>query len=332
LPLCELRPRSYSASVCGWYACTRRFGIIEAIPRKERGETIKKVIGWSMILLGLLVLAGVIADSKIGGWLRPAGPAALSAPLTDIDRVSVRVESGQVRVVLEDRPDLAVAVSGNGSARTDAALVRHGSELQVRVATPWWRWPRFSVPNPVEIRLPERFAEALAVEVSQGNLAIAGGSPDRPATLKLLDLKVRTGKVELRNLRVGTLTYNGQTGALSADRVEAGEAALRVVSGKMDLTHFAGALRADVTAGHVAVQFDALSGPITVEQVSGELVLGLPADAGFTVDARVSRGLIRSDLPLEGTTGSSQNALRGTHGDGTHLVYLRLGSGSITLR
>ncbi len=299
---------------------------------KERGGTIKKVVGWFMILLGGFFLVGAIADSTVGGWLRTASPSAMTASLTDIDRVSIRADIGQVRVATEDRPDLLVTVHGSDPGRVNVEFARQDGELQVRVSPPWWHRPRLSEPTPVEIRLPESFDQVLNLQVGTGSLAISGASPDRPATLKVLDLDVRVGKVEIRHVRVRSLNYNGQTGSLSTEWVQAEEAGLRLISGMIDLTHFVGALQVQLTSGSLEAQFDALSGAVSINQVTGKLVLGLPADAGFTVDARVGRGMIRSELPGADPPGPGRPALRLTHGAGTHAVDLRVETGYIIIR
>lgn len=299
---------------------------------KGRGETIKQVIGWLLILLGAVVLSGAVADSKVGGWLRAPNPDVLSASLAGVDRVSVRANTGYVRVTAEDRPDLAVSVHGSHSGWVDAQLVLQGSELLVRVRAPWWHRPRNTEPIRVEVRLPEAFRESLALDVGEGSLTVRGASPDRPATWQALDLKVRTGKAEVQHVRTGRLTFNGQTGAFLTEWVGAGEAELRLVTGRLSLAHFAGALRAHLTSGSLEAQFATLRGPVTVEQVQGRLLLDMPAGAGFILNAGVDTGVIRNELPLESRSSSAPNRLSGTHGAGTHAVDLRLGRGEIIVR
>ncbi|HYG57400.1 MAG TPA: DUF4097 family beta strand repeat-containing protein [Symbiobacteriaceae bacterium] len=270
----------------------------------ERGGTSKKGLGWAMMLLGAVVLAAAILDSRLGAWLWTAPPASWSAPMDGIDRVSVRAGSGQVLVTTDERPDLAVTADGP----VNVAFKQNGSELQVRVSTPWWHRPRASEPTFLAISLP------------------------KTVTLKAFDLEIRTGMVEIQPMQVGAFHYRGQTGSLSMEGVQANEANLRLVTGKIGLTGFVGSLRTEITSGVLEAQFDALSGPVTVNQVTGKTVLDLPAEAGFTVDAQVRRGLIEDALPLTGTSGSGQKVLRGTKGDGTHAVALRVETGIITLR
>jgi lia operon protein LiaG len=262
----------------------------------------KQAIGWLMLLLGVIVLTGAIADSKVGGWLRAPNPPAVTAPLTGIGRVSVRADKMSVQIAGEDRPDVAVTVHGTHSGWVKPELIRSGDELEVRVEGPWWHRADSLETISVEIRLPE--------------------------TLKALDVRMRTGKVTLSELRVDQLSYDGQTGFLSAGGVQVGEADLQLVTGKIDLAHFAGAVRVRLTTGSFGAQFDALSGPVTVDQVTGQLELKLPAGAGATLTASAGRGAVRSDLPLEG----SGSSLHGTIGTGTYPVDLHVGTGEITIR
>jgi lia operon protein LiaG len=261
-----------------------------------------------MMLLGLVTLGAAVADSKVGAWLRDPGPAAVSAPVDGIDRVSVRANTGLIRIATADRPDLGVTLNGGNPGTVKVDFVRQGSELQVRLSSPWWHSPYFSEMTAVEVWLPQSLA------------------------LSALDVNVRTGKVEVYQVSAERLIYNGQTGVFAAMGVQAKEADLRLITGKVELTHHTGGLRASLTKGELLAQFDVLSGPVDVDQTTGQLSLDLPADADAALDALVSRGSLSSSLPLDVTSAAGRVPLRGILGAGTHGVNLRVGTGSIIIR
>lgn len=295
-------------------------------------HTVKRLIGWLLVLIGAVVLAGATADSRVGGWLRAPNPPAVTAALAGVDRVAIVADRVEIQVAAGDRPDVTVTVQGSHSGWVKPKLIRQGSELRVVVRAPWWHRSYNRQPIYAEVRLPESYAETVAVEVGEGILAVSGPSADRPFHLKSLDLTVRTARVEIRHLRLGKLAYGGQTGAFSAERVQAGAADLRLVTGKIGLAHFSGALQARLTTGLLEAQFDALTGGVRADLVSGKVVLELPAEAGWKLDASVGRGFIRSDLLPAGKPGPGPATLRTSRGAGTYPVDLRVGNGQIDLR
>jgi hypothetical protein len=162
-----------------------------------RGEIVRKAIGWVMMGLGVVVLAGALADSKVGAGLRTPKSDIVTAPVTGIDRISIHADRLYVFIDPMDRADLAVLVRGSHSGWVDTQVTSHGNDLQVRVSAPWWHMWRHADPTFVEVHVPVTFAEAIQVEVGEGSLTIGGPSHDRP-TWTQLDVQVRTARVDSR--------------------------------------------------------------------------------------------------------------------------------------
>ena len=126
-----------------------------------------------------------------------------------------------------------------------------------------------------------------------------------------------------------------------------------------DLEMDSGDLRASFVSGSFQVRtrakdirLDDISGPITVENSHGEIELHpkspfgdvnvsnhqgaihvvLPENAGFTVDARSSRGEFESDFPLNETKTGDDHVVEGNVGKGGSKLQLTTDHGTIEIR
>lgn len=298
---------------------------------KKGGVTLRRTIGAIMLLLGVLLIGQAVADSAVGDWLLASPSPSFSIPISDIDRVFITSGSGEVRIHVEDRQDLAVSMQGPGADRAALRLDRRGSELRIRAARPWWTWPPWSDQAVLEVRLPGAFDGALGTQVRSGALVISG-PPAGGTSLRALELELRSGWVELTDLAAGALSLTVRSGQLSAEGVTAGEARLHQASGAVRLDRFSGPLEAQLSSGNLSVDFASLPGPVRVDQSSGRLLLDLPAGAGFELDVRVRSGSFESDLPAAPSTGDVRSGMVATYGGGGPRVQIRADSGSVSLR
>ena len=67
-----------------------------------------------------------------------------------------------------------------------------------------------------------------------------------------------------------------------------------------------------------------------MEVSSGNVQLDLPDDANFTLNGKISSGLISNDFPLNNEIKDS-HTLQGTHGSGKYNVDLFVSSGRINI-
>lgn len=310
----------------------------------------RRTIGAVMLLLGAFLLVQAVADSAIGDWLLAGSPPS-SMSISDVDRVFITSGSGEVRIYVEDRPDLVASMEGPGADRAAVRMDRRGGELRISAARPWWKWPPWADQTVLEVRLPAVFDGALGVQIRSGALWMSGpaggGAPvdDRtpsgplggpgvhgPTQLRALELELRSGRAELTDVAAGSLSLTVRSGELSAAGVAAGEAVLHQASGSVSLDRYSGPLEAHLSSGNLSVDFASLPGPVWVDQASGRLLLDLPTDAGFELDVRTRSGSFESDLPAAPSTGDVRSGLLATYGGGGPRIQLRANSGAVTLR
>jgi DUF4097 and DUF4098 domain-containing protein YvlB len=126
-------------------------------------------------------------------------------------------------------------------------------------------------------------------------------------------IRARTGSGDIRIDRTGG-SLSAQTGSGNI-RVSSigGEIQARTGSGDVDLTQI---VRADVS----------------VQTGSGDVMLRLPGDAAYTLDASTGSGSINTSQPITVQGRLRRNRVEGTVRGGGNAVRVRTGSGSIEIR
>jgi len=127
------------------------------------------------------------------------------------------------------------------------------------------------------------------------------------------DVQARTGSGSIRIERAGG-SLNAHTG-----------------SGSIHVDAVGGAVRAQTGSGNVDVTQTA-RGDVSVQTGSGSVVLRLPSNAAFTLDASTGSGSISTAQPITMQGQMRRNHVEGTVGGGGNSVRVRTGSGSIDIR
>jgi len=172
---------------------------------------------------------------------------------------------------------------------------------------------------------------------------IARRTDSRPANNSGASFEVRVPANAVLDLRTsnGGITVDGITGEVRADTSN-GKVRVDGATGRVDLSSSNGEI--DVTATNAAVTVRTSNGAIrfegsladgdhTFSTSNGRIVLTLPSDARFRVDARTSNGEVMTDFPVTVSGKIEKDALNGTVGENP-AVSLRLESsnGSIEIR
>lgn len=168
-----------------------------------------------------------------------------------------------------------------------------------------------------------------------------GGSPSAKLIVALpaaSDITARSGDGSIDVERIsGTVELGSGDGSIRA-RDMSGDVNVHTGDGSITLDgKFAGALRARSGDGSVRIHAAAGStaaGDWDINTGDGSIVLEIPAGFGGELDAHTGDGRVRlEDIEISNVNGEiRRNSLKGRIGSGGHLVRLRTGDGSITLR
>lgn len=145
-----------------------------------------------------------------------------------------------------------------------------------------------------------------------------------------LDAKTGSGSITAEGVS-GPITARSGSGSIELVQTGEGDVDVQSGSGSIRISGVRGGLRAQASSGSIRVEGE-LMGDWRLDGNSGRIVVDLPDDAGFELDARARSGGIELDHPVTVSGRISKNELRGTVRGGGHLLQIDSGSGSVRIR
>lgn len=245
------------------------------------------------------------------------GRASLSKTIETID---IKVAGVKTTIIPENRDDVEAVITGKGSLTVKETVNR----LVVETKNKMFNWFSFSEKSQLKIYIPEEYNRDMTIQIGSGILNFSGQS----MKLNELSLDIGSGNVNIDHLEVNEFTHDGSSGIVKIDTLKTKSSTFDLSSGNLEVNHFTGALKADVSSGRFSMQMDKLNDPIEIDLSSGNVNLDLPDNAEFNLDGEVSSGNISSDFPLT-SNGSDKKSLKGTHGSGKNQINVEVSSGNI---
>lgn len=166
-----------------------------------------------------------------------------------------------------------------------------------------------------------------------------------------VDLDTGSGDIRVAQVSGSRLSIDTGSGGVTASTVRSGSVNIDTGSGSVDLIGVvAETVGIDTGSGSIRIDdaqasdlsLDTGSGGITVDlrnrprgvnidTGSGSVTLTVPPELGATLDLSTGSGGISADMPVR-ITQHKRHQLRGTIGDGSALISVETGSGSIRIR
>jgi DUF4097 and DUF4098 domain-containing protein YvlB len=262
--------------------------------------------------------------------------AALAATPIDETRelspdgtVSVENVAGEITVQGWDRDEVRLTGSlGDNAERLEI----DGSASALRIAVKYPNNTRRIDETTLELRVPA--GASLEIQGVSADVEISGmdgGRIDASSVSGDVEVDARAERIELQSVS-GDVRFEGETRRLSAEAVS-GDIVLRGASGEVEVSSVSGNLElegGEVTRGRFETVSGSLEaslsvssgGKVTVESMSGDVTLRLPADQAGVFEAQTFSGDIRSDF------GSTD---RSSRGPGSRLDYTA-GAGDASIR
>ncbi len=315
------------------------------------------------MLLALLISAALPATAQ-DGYFRRA--------LTVSGAVELNIENNSGDIVVHDGPPGSVTVIGRiriknslfsggdlqGRIRqleSNPPLLHNGNSIRIEPIRDIALSRRLSIHYelvvPAETRMASRTGSGdQTVEGLRGPIRLHTGSGDLKLTSIGGDIEVDTGSgdVTLEDIRAGAQAQTGSgdiramgiRGGLRA-RTGSGDVRLRQLdggpivvstgSGEVHMSDIVGALEASTGSGDIRVEGEP-TGPWKIHAGSGDVLLRIPFDVGFQLDAETTSGRIQTDRPMQHTRSAGRTRVHGTVGDGSVSLTVRTGSGDIEIR
>ncbi|MFC0270974.1 DUF4097 family beta strand repeat-containing protein [Metabacillus herbersteinensis] len=283
------------------------------------GIQLKKII---LIFLSLVIASQLFLYLSNSSWL-PFGTQGDQAEVTDsTSMIEIDVSGVSTTIISESRSDLKTDLEGKGNV----TVTKHGDSIQVEYKRKWYElFSGFNSPK-LTVYLPVDYNRDMELDIGSGSLDFS----DSGMKLNTLSLDVDSGQVHLKELSAGEFNHEVSSGSVTIESLAVHSGKFEVSSGKVDIKNYSGKLDADVSSGKFDVQMDKLTDSIDIKVSSGMASLGLPNEANFTLNGKVSSGIIRNDFPLNEAT-ENKNHVGGTHGTGEHKVDISVSSGMITI-
>jgi hypothetical protein len=137
-------------------------------------------------------------------------------------------------------------------------------------------------------------------------VTVANGPLDVERVGGLVEVQLANGPVMIRECK-GQVEAQIANGPLHVDRT-AGPLDLRVSNGPVRLEEVGAGIEASVTNGHIAYR-GTIGGDFDLRSHRGEIVLELPRDSRFELDAEAERGEVYSDFVVnQGVSSASTSA------------------------
>ena len=144
-------------------------------------------------------------------------------------------------------------------------------------------------------------------------------------------MRFKTHRTDLQLVRLdGELNLDSGSD-LSADQV-VGPVVLRTSNRNITLDRVQGNILVTNKNGTVTVTSASPLGSIDIENHSGSVDVGVPASAGFAVDAATRHGDMENDFSLQKSGSDANPELKGTVGRGGPTVHIQTSDGDVTVR
>lgn len=235
-------------------------------------------------------------------------------PVDEVARLSVRLRSGDVRIVPGEPGALTVRLIGSGRDLERMTLERRGDTIVVE-SERGGGLGRFSSVDvlvsagaPVHLRLRSAAGEldataplaSLIADSASGDLAV--GEVHGEVTVKSAsgDLRVEHAG--------GRVDVSGAAGDVRIGRAE-GPVEARTAAGDVTIGEAAGEVTVRSASGDVEVgRFE--GGSFDAKTLSGDVRLGLPGGRRYDVSLQTLSGDVRTDFPVSGEGGGAPARLR----------------------
>lgn len=283
----------------------------------------KRILIIFLILIGLYLLV----TSNVAN-LFSFGKSEAEAKVTkNIDLLEIDASSIKTVIIPEKRSDIKAELDGKG----EVSIKKSGDSIQVNYKKSWFNSFSFFNNNSVlYIYIPESYDHSMDIDVGSGYLVFEGKSKNQPMNLKELDIDLGSGKIDLKHLNVDEFRNDVSSGMITINSLTTKDGTVEVNSGIVKIRQYEGLLNADVSSGQLDIQMDKVTDDIDVEVSSGHLKLDLPENADFTLNGKVSSGIIKSDISLTDKI-QDKNKISGKSGNGKYQLNVSVSSGLVNI-
>lgn len=316
--------------------------------------TMQKVVLWLTVaaVLGLGIGGVIIAGTSHSGNVR------LSEQPVDVTRslagaTAIEVSAIDARIFVHESATGAISAHLHGRVNgirdnlpSLEAEVRDGVAY-IKVHYPRHvnlSWFTFSDDLALDVYVPKTAFKQARINAGSGDISIDALQSD-DLTVKTISGKIQarslaggrilaetaSGRIVIESVRANEFSAKSVSGSIRVNQIEAVRGSAETASGNVILDRFSGGLDARSISGDIEVTFAKLAADVRAKNTSGHIMLVLPADASFKLDAGSVSGEVHCSFPVTSTDAHSGKELNGTVAGGSHLLSARSISGEIEI-
>jgi DUF4097 and DUF4098 domain-containing protein YvlB len=161
------------------------------------------------------------------------------------------------------------------------------------------------------------------IELSSGGMMIGDLTGDA-------DMEIKSGTLQIAALTGTAHRFTSSSGRTIIEKVR-GRVEGEVSSGSLSIENFSGEGSFGLSSGNATLDMEELTGDLRLRLSSGHIILNLPRDISFNLDANTNSGSIRVTGEDAARVSGNSTILRPFGPSPERTIYARTSSGSITI-
>lgn len=332
----------------------------DGYPEEEAYQNVVSSIGDVTELFGELEEKTLFTlsekDRKKKALLHAMGTGSVSLlqeqqfDISTIEKLTVSYEKNSQDVFLYEGEGNTIVVREYANYAVEEAALSQinlsGSTLTVQGIREKGSWVSLNRYRYTEILLPADYAGAMEIATASGEIGI-----DRELALKK-ELKlsstsgdITVGKTAASEIRISSASGEVRTGGLTAEKLRIGtnsgdihvtgaegQFSISSASGTVMLDEGSGCGGVETTSGDIRLSFAALTGELTVDSTSGEVVIKLPEATALDFSAATVSGEISTFFDELLSFSKKGDRASGSVGSGDHALKITTTSGDIRIK
>lgn len=139
-----------------------------------------------------------------------------------------------------------------------------------------------------------------------------------------------SGKVEASNMNLSRISVKEVSGRIRLSNVTSRNSKFKTVSSDIRVDKFSGEVDFNTVSGSIEAEYVELNNNISMHTVSGNLMLRLPQDSSFTLEASTVSGYVDCDFETQNHS-NSRTHTRLVCGSGEHNIKVNSVSGNVRI-
>jgi DUF4097 and DUF4098 domain-containing protein YvlB len=268
----------------------------------------------SILIVSLVTAVPTLSGCSLANLFTAEEEVEESFDVAGVPQVVVNTFNGQIDVTTGSGDTVLATVTKRGSGSSQEAADADLDNIEVDMSREG---------NKIRITARSRDQKIMGNRGARVKLEVPTGS--------VLDLHTTNGKVtaigEMGDVAVhssnGAIQVKGSKGKLNLDTSNGsitaeggqGRADLNTSNGSIECKAKEALVTAHTSNGNIRFAGTLAAGDHSLESSNGRIVLTLPADARFRLDAQTSNGKVSNAFSLSKTEAVSKNRVRGTIGE-----------------